>query len=78
MTSPFTISSVRDDIFVVLDVLLRKLVAADRGQDLSAVGDLGLLLLIRSLCGRPEHVVRKGSIPCVGCGIMRAIGTEPI
>ena len=49
MTSPFTILQVCDDIFVMLGVLLRKLVAADRGQDLSAVGSLGLLLLIRSL-----------------------------
>ena len=40
MTSPFNISSVRDDIFVMLGVLLRNLVAAGRGQDLSAVGDL--------------------------------------
>ena len=76
--SPFTILKVCDDIFVMLGVLLRKLVAANRGQDLSPVGDLGLLLLIRSLCGHPEQVVRKGSIPCVGYGIMRAIGTEPI
>ena len=74
MTSPFTISSVRDAIFVMLGVLLRKLVAADRGQDLSAVESLGLLLLIRSLCGRPEHVGSEGQYPCVDCGIMRAIG----
>ena len=40
MTSPFTILQVRDDIFVMLGVLLRKLVTAGRGQDLSAVGDL--------------------------------------
>ena len=41
------------DIFVMLGVLLRKLVAAGRGQDLSAVGDLELAPCV-------------GFAPCVG------------